>query len=238
MSQSIRLGLVTDAQDSIRYPSAVLWDMDGTIIDSEPYWVAAEIELVARFGGSWTHEDGLQLVGLGLTHSALVLQAAGVELSSDDIINELTDQVIELLEVSVPWRPGAIQMMTAIAEAGIPQALVTMSIERMARRVVEVIPGSPLSVIVSGDHVTEPKPHPEAYVLGAQLLGVDVAQCVAFEDSNAGIQSAASAGAVTIGLPNLIDISDAPADEFWVSLAEKSLDDLISTYVSARGATP
>ncbi len=229
---------MTDAQNSTRRPSAVLWDMDGTIIDSEPYWVAAEIDLVTRFGGSWTHEDGLQLVGLGLTHSALVLQAAGVALSSDDIVNELTDHVIELLKDSVPWRPGAIQLMTAIAEAGIPQALVTMSIERMARRVAEVIPGSPLQVIVSGDHVAEPKPHPEAYVLGAQLLGVDVSQCIAFEDSNAGIQSAASAGAVTIGLPNLIDISSAPAHEFWVSLAEKSLDDVFAAFDSARGETP
>jgi HAD superfamily hydrolase (TIGR01509 family) len=229
---------VTDAQNSTRRPSAVLWDMDGTIIDSEPYWVAAEIDLVTRFGGSWTHEDGLQLVGLGLTHSALVLQAAGVALSSDDIVNELTDHVIELLNDSVPWRPGAIQLMSAIAEAGIPQALVTMSIERMARRVAEVIPGSPLQVIVSGDHVAEPKPHPEAYVLGAQLLGVDVSQCIAFEDSNAGIQSAASAGAVTIGLPNLIDISSAPAHEFWVSLAEKSLDDVFAAFESARGETP
>ncbi len=229
---------MTDAQNSTRRPSAVLWDMDGTIIDSEPYWVAAEIDLVTRFGGSWTHEDGLQLVGLGLTHSALVLQAAGVALSSDDIVNELTDHVIELLNDSVPWRPGAIQLMSAIAEAGIPQALVTMSIERMARRVAEVIPGSPLQVIVSGDHVAEPKPHPEAYVLGAQLLGVDVSQCIAFEDSNAGIQSAASAGAVTIGLPNLIDISSAPAHEFWVSLAEKSLDDVFAAFESARGETP
>ena len=231
------LGVVTASVKPGLIPSAVLWDMDGTIIDSEPYWVAAEIDLVHKFGGQWSHEDGLQLVGQGLTHSALVLQNAGVDLSVDDIVNTLTDHVIDLLQDSVPWRPGAVQMLTAVAEAGIPQALVTMSIERMARLVADVVPGTPLSVIVAGDHVTNPKPDPEAYMLGAQLLGVSALDCVAFEDSNAGILSATSAGAVTIGLPNLIDISVSPADAFWPSLAEKSLTDLIATFANARGVT-
>lgn len=216
-------------------PSAVLWDMDGTILDSEPYWVAAEIELVERFGGHWTHEDGLTLVGQGLVHSAVVLQRAGVDLTVDEIVNSLTDRVITLLDDAVPWRPGAVGMMTAIAEAGIPQALVTMSIDRMARLVAREIPGQPLSIIVAGDHVANPKPDPEAYVLAADRLGVDIHHCLAFEDSNAGIQSAVRSGAVTIGLPNLIDISDSPADEFWESLAERSLPDLISAFARARG---
>ncbi len=216
-------------------PSAVLWDMDGTILDSEPYWVAAEIELVERFGGAWTHEDGLTLVGHGLIHSAVVLQRAGVDLTVDEIVNSLTDRVISLLDDAIPWRPGAVQMMLAIAEAGIPQALVTMSIDRMARRVAHAIPGEPLSVIVAGDHVANQKPDPEAYVLGAERLGVNVRNCLAFEDSNAGIQSAVGAGAVTIGLPNLIDISESPADEFWESLAERSLPDVLSAFERARG---
>lgn len=216
-------------------PSAVLWDMDGTILDSEPYWVAAEIELVERFGGHWTHEDGLRLVGQGLVHSAVVLQRAGVDLTIDEIVNSLTDRVITLLDDAVPWRPGAVGMMAAIAEAGIPQALVTMSIDRMARLVAREIPGQPLSIIVAGDHVANPKPDPEAYVLAADCLGVDIHHCLAFEDSNAGIQSAVRSGAVTIGLPNLIDISDSPADEFWESLAERSLPDLISAFSRARG---
>jgi len=226
---------VTTSPNPALRPSAVLWDMDGTIIDSEPYWVAAEIDLVHRFGGTWSHEDGLQLVGQGLTNSALVMQDAGVDLSVDEIVNSLTDRVVGLLNESVPWRPGAVQMMAAVAEAGIPQAIVTMSIERMARLVSDLIPGAPISVVVAGDQVERPKPEPEAYELGAKLLGVDVRNCVAFEDSNAGIQSAVSAGAVTIGLPNLIDISHSPADAFWTSLSEKSLTDLFAAFNDARG---
>ncbi len=226
---------MTEHELSTARPSAVMWDMDGTIIDSEPYWVAAEIELVERFGGTWTHEDGLKLVGQGLPHAASYLQRAGAELTADEIISQLTDRVIESLNHTVPWRPGAVQMMEAIAAAGIPQALVTMSIERMATLVADLVPGTPFTVVVSGDHVSNGKPDPEAYLLAATQLGVDITDCVAFEDSVAGITSAARSGAVTIGLPHLIDVSAAPANELWTSLAEKSVDDLFTTFQRAKG---
>ena len=213
---------------------AVLWDMDGTLIDSEPYWVASEIALVERFGGTWTHADGLKLVGQGLPFSALVLQRAGVDLEVDDIVTTLTDHVMELLSESVPWRPGAVSMMHGIAAEGIPQALVTMSMNRMATLVANLIPGGPLATVVSGDQVERPKPDPESYLLGAQRLGVDIRSCVAFEDSPAGVASARAAGAVTIGLPNLVDISETPADALWESLSEKSLDDVVRTFSQVK----
>lgn len=224
-----------DANDA--NPQAVLWDMDGTLIDSEPYWVASEIALVERFGGTWTHSDGLQLVGQGLPFSAVVLQGAGVDLDVDEIVTTLTDHVMKLISESVPWRPGAVSLMHEIAGAGIPQGLVTMSMNRMATLVAELIPGRPLSTVVSGDQVEKSKPDPESYLLGAQRLGVDIRSCVAFEDSPAGVASAHAAGAVTIGLPNLVDISRTPAIAFWESLAEKNLDDVVQTYsreVAAR----
>ncbi len=213
---------------------AVLWDMDGTLIDSEPYWVASEIALVERFGGTWTHADGLKLVGQGLPFSALVLQRAGVDLEVDDIVTTLTDHVMELLSESVPWRPGAVSMMHGIAAEGIPQALVTMSMNRMATLVANLIPGGPLATVVSGDQVERPKPDPESYLLGAQRLGVDIRSCVAFEDSPAGVASAHTAGAITIGLPNLVDISETPADALWESLSEKSLDDVVRTFSQVK----
>lgn len=211
-------------------PHAVLWDMDGTIIDSEPYWVASEIALVERFGGTWTHSDGLKLVGQGLPFSAVVLQGAGVDLDVDEIVSTLTDNVMQFIAESVPWRPGAVSLMHEIAAAGIPQGLVTMSMNRMATLVAELIPGRPLGTVVSGDQVQKSKPDPESYLLGAQRLGVDIRSCIAFEDSPAGVNSAHSAGAVTIGLPHLVDISHTPAVAFWESLAEKNLDDLLQTY--------
>ncbi len=70
------MSVVTDS-----YPAAVLWDMDGTLVDTEPYWLNAEEELIAAWGGVWTREDGLQLVGSGLERSALIFQSRGVDLS-------------------------------------------------------------------------------------------------------------------------------------------------------------
>ena len=236
MTHRLDSSQMNDATSSSRIPHAVLWDMDGTLIDSEPYWVAAEIDMVKRFGGTWTHNDGLQLVGKGLPYSAGVLQDAGVRLTSEQIIDELTDHVIDLLRDAVPWRPGAVALISAIASAGIPQGIVTMSISRMAQLVAELIPDNPMRVVVSGDEVQESKPHPQPYLVGAERLGVDITRCVAFEDSMSGIESAHTAGTVTIGLPNLVDISSSPAHALWESLPERSLSDLLDVFGQVRGA--
>ncbi len=232
----IDLCLMVSSDTSASAPQAILWDMDGTLIDSEPYWVASEIALVEKFGGHWSHQDGLNLVGKGLPESAAVLQHAGVNLESDEIITTLTDNVMSMLSESVPWRPGAVALMHAISDAGIPQGLVTMSMNRMASLVASLVPRQPLTTIVSGDQVAQSKPHPESYLEGARRLGVDVRKCVAFEDSPSGVTSAHSAGAVTIGLPNLVDISMTAADEFWESLAEKSYGDVLQTFRRVIGA--
>lgn len=212
----------------IAYPEAILWDMDGTIIDSEEYWIVAETELVELFGGSWTHEQGLALVGNGLRKTAEVLQNTGVTLTSDEIIQTLTTRVLEQLEVAIPWRPGAPELMQEFHRLGIPQAMVTMSIERMARAVARLIPENPLTVVVAGDNVTNPKPDPEAYLRAADDLGVNVARCIAFEDSPAGCTSASRATAFTIGVKNIVDLDNAPLDVYLQSLAGVSAEDIIS----------
>lgn len=212
----------------ISYPEAILWDMDGTIIDSEEYWIVAETELVELFGGSWTHEQGLALVGNGLGKTAEVLQNTGVTLTSDEIIQTLTTRVLEQLEVAIPWRPGAPELMQEFHRLGIPQAMVTMSIERMARAVARLIPENPLTVVVAGDNVINPKPDPEAYLRAADDLGVNVARCIAFEDSPAGCTSASRATAFTIGVKNIVDLDNAPLDVYLQSLAGVSAEDIIS----------
>src|SRR3954471_14798425 len=82
---------------------AVFWDMDGTLVDTEPYWIEAEAKLVASFGGVWSDELGLKLVGNALETSAAVLQQAGVDLSIRDIIDQLIDAVTERVRRSIPW---------------------------------------------------------------------------------------------------------------------------------------
>jgi len=210
--------------------------MDGTIVDTEPYWIVAEIELVESFGGVWTHADGLALVGNGLSLTSSKLQAKGVDLPLDEITERLTTRVLEQLEIAIPWRPGAPELLTELAAAGIPQALVTMSIERMAARVAELIPGQPLSHIVAGDHVTEAKPHPEAYLLGASRLGVDVTTCVAIEDSPSGLASAHSAGTVAIGVTHIVELEPEMGFRLLPTLAGITADDIFQIYTDAQEA--
>jgi HAD superfamily hydrolase (TIGR01509 family) len=194
-----------------RLPAAVLWDMDGTLVDTEPYWLQAESDLVHAAGGVWTAEDGLQLVGSGLERSALILQSRGVELTVEQIITTLTDRVREQIEDAVPWRPGALELLHEIRDAGIPTALVTMSRRTMALDIVAALGFDGFDLVVAGDDVEHAKPHPEPYLTAAERLGVDVTASVALEDSEPGVASAVAAGATVIALPLHIPIPPSPA---------------------------
>ncbi|WP_324613510.1 HAD family hydrolase [Agromyces kandeliae] len=211
-----------------RLPAAVLWDMDGTLVDTEPYWMRAEIELVTEFGRTWTHEDALQMVGMGLWDAAEVFRRAGVDLPADEIVERLTERVREqLAQHGVPWQPGAQALLKQLRDAGIPTALVTMSIRSMAEDVVGAIPFAAFDELVTGDEVAAPKPHPEPYLAAAGRLGVDIADCVAIEDSPTGLASATAAGAVAIGVPHMLALDEAPSDVVWDTLDGRTLDDLV-----------
>ncbi len=212
---------------SLAPPAAVLWDMDGTLVDTEPYWISAETALIESYGGSWSHEEAMQLVGQGLWHSARILQAKGVTLSEDEIIDLLTDRVLhQLVERGIPWRPGARELLVALRDAQIPTALVTMSIGRMAHHVAGQLGFVGFDAVVSGDDVEHAKPHPEPYLRGAEALGVDPTACIAIEDSPPGVASASAAGMVAIGVPFLLDLTEAPADALWPTLEGRTIADL------------
>lgn len=217
-------------------PAAVLWDMDGTIVDTEPYWMRAESELVEEFGGVWTHDDGMLLVGSGLWNSAAILQARGVELSPDAIVARLTDRVQEqLAEHGIPWRPGSRELLQELKAAGVPTALVTMSVERMARQIIDLIDFVAFDIVVSGDMVANSKPHPDPYLVAAQRLGVDPAECVAIEDSVPGVASAVAAGTITIAVPHQIDLPESDQYTRWSTLTGRTLGDIAALYhVSTR----
>ncbi|MFN3706813.1 HAD family hydrolase [Microcella sp.] len=216
-------------------PAAVLWDMDGTIVDTEPYWMAAEVALVESYGGSWSTEDAMQLVGSGLENSALILQRAGVDLGVQEIIDRLTDEVLSQIDVAVPWRPGARELIDQLRAAGIPIALVTMSMRRMAVRVADAIGPGTFDVVIGGDDVSHEKPHPEPYLTAAERLGVDIAHCVAIEDSQFGLASAISSGAAAIGAPLHLALQQGPTHVLWPTLEGRTVDDLTAVLNAHHG---
>lgn len=191
-------------------PEAVLWDMDGTIIDTEPYWLAAEAELVAEHGGTWSDAQGLELVGMNLLDSAVVLQEHGVTLTRQEIADDLTRRVAALLAAKVPWRPGAAELLADLRERGVPCALVTMSYREMVQHLLDALPAGTFDAVVTGDEVERGKPDPEPYLRAAELLGVDVGRCVAIEDSRPGVASALASGAATIAVRGHVPVAQHP----------------------------
>lgn len=208
--------------------AAALFDMDGTLVDTEPYWMQAETELVHAHGGDWTHDDALVLVGSGLWESARVFQAHGVDLDADTIVATLTARVREQLDQrGVPWRPGARELLHELREHGIPTALVTMSVRAMAEQVVSHIPFPAFDVLVTGDEVARPKPFPDPYLDAARLLNADPHACVAIEDSMNGLASAVAAGTVAIGVPHMIPLPTSDEHTLWPTLDGRHVADLI-----------
>jgi HAD superfamily hydrolase (TIGR01509 family) len=221
---------------------AVLWDMDGTIVDTEPYWIAAEHALVEAHGGTWSHEQAMQLVGQSLTFSAGLLQQAGVDLGIREIIDTLTAEVVASVRRRVPWRPGARELLEDLHLAGVRCALVTMSEGPLAREVVSSLPRPYFEVVVTGDTVAQGKPHPEAYLKAVELLQEDDADlaihhCVALEDSEPGVAAAVASGVATVAIPHIVPLPEDERYTLWESLAGRSLADL-EDLVVARSAAP
>lgn len=224
---------MTDDIRATDRPAAVLWDMDGTLVDTEPFWLAAETELVHAWGGHWSMEDSLTLVGSSLTNSARVLQSRGVDLEPEEIVQLLTTRVLEQLEETVPWRPGSREMLTAVRESGVPTALVTMSIRRMADRIAASAGFPAFDVVIAGDEVTNGKPDPEAYLRAAIALDVEITDCIAIEDSEFGVAAAVASGATTLALPLHVRLPESPAYTRWESLEGHSLDELFALHTQA-----
>lgn len=205
--------------------------MDGTLVDTEPYWMAAETALVESYGGTWTHTDALQLVGNGLHDSAVILRNAGVDMAPAAIISHLTDRVQELLrDHGVPFRPGARELLRDLKEANIPTGLVTMSLRRMALSVVDLIDFDAFDIVVAGDDVDQPKPHPEPYLRAAGLLGAEITRAVVIEDSPTGLRSGIASGAVVLGVPHIVSLDDLGAHELWPTLHERRAADLVDLF--------
>jgi len=212
--------------------------MDGTIVDTEPYWIAAEHALVEAHGGTWSRDQAMQLVGQSLTFSAGLLQEAGVELEIREIIDTLTAQVVRSVQQQVPWRPGARELLEELHLAGVRCALVTMSEGPLAREVVASLPRPYFEVLVTGDTVSRGKPHPEAYLTAVELLQendphLGIHHCVALEDSVPGVAAAVASGVATVAVPHIVPLPDDGSYELWDTLAGRSLAELEALLLQA-----
>jgi HAD superfamily hydrolase (TIGR01509 family) len=208
-------------------PLAVLFDMDGLLVDTEPVWFAVERDTFARLGATrpWTRADADGLVGNALPVSAATMRdRAGATVEVDVVTGWFVDGMAARLAHGVPWKPGAASLLASLREEGVQTALVSSSYRRLVDVVAGSAPASTFTVTVAGDEVPRGKPHPDPYLRAMDLLGVAASECVVLEDSPTGARAGAAAGCRVVVVP---DRAPLPVDHDWVvasSLTEVSVD--------------
>jgi HAD superfamily hydrolase (TIGR01509 family) len=205
--------------------AAVLFDMDGLLIDSEPLWLEAETAVMARLGAGWTEEDQAQLLGGSLERTVRYLLGKATRPVPADLVGEwlMADITERVRQDGVPLRPGARELLTAVAAAGLPSALVTSS-ERSFMDAVLASTRLRFDVLVCAEDVTVTKPDPEPYLLAAKLIGVPPGDCSALEDSPNGVAAAEAAGCRVFVVPSLLPIPPAPGRTVVRSLLDLTAD--------------
>lgn len=194
--------------------------MDGTLVDTEPYWIATEFAMAEKYGGTWSQEHALNLVGKALLDSGeYIREHMGIDRTPQEIVDELLDGVVARVEEEVPWRPGARELLTDLEAHGIPCALVTMSWQRFVAPILAQLPDRTFVTVVTGDRVEFGKPHPEPYLTAAAELGLRAEDCIAIEDSNTGAKSAVAAGCTVVCVPHHVPILEGEGRVFTDSLS-------------------
>jgi HAD superfamily hydrolase (TIGR01509 family) len=220
--------------------AGVLWDMDGTLLDSEKLWDIAVRELARAHGHEMTAEIRHALIGasgpnalrimftgLGIEPTPAAVRAAG---------EFIERRVSELMSGPIPWRPGAKDALSLVRAEGLPTALVTNTKRARTEFGLDTLGRDFFDVSVCGDEVAHGKPDPAIYLRAAELLGVDPADCVAVEDSPTGARAAAAAGCAVIVIPCEIAVPGAPGRVFRDSLAGLTRADLEGALRARRGA--
>lgn len=208
---------------------AVLWDMDGLMVDSEPLWTIAETELASSLGGSWDDEVKARVLGTRLDVAVpRMLAYFGAAVTPAQIAathDWLLHRMVDLFTGELVLMPGVEQLMKALDVEDVPMALVSSSYRVLVDTVLAHDLG-PFQTTLAGDEVVNGKPHPEPYITAAARLGVDPAGCVVLEDSPAGVASGEAAGCSVLAVPSVHGVRVEPGPRRGVvrSLEDASVD--------------
>jgi HAD superfamily hydrolase (TIGR01509 family) len=197
---------------------AVLFDMDGTLVETEQYWGEAMFELAERLGGRMSDEARAATVGTSMRTSMRVLyDDLGVVRSEEQLQADarwVEVRTAELMSAGIHWCPGAADLLRDVQAAGLRSALVTTTPRRIADIVLRSMRADlrtdPFDLTVCGDEVPARKPDPAPYRQAMAALGVDPAECVVVEDSVVGIAAGLASGAAVLGVPTMQAVDPAP----------------------------
>lgn len=201
---------------------AVLWDMDGTLLDSEKLWDMALRELAAEMGHELTDAIRHALIGASGPNAMRILFAGlGVEATpqaTTEAADWIEERVTELFHGPIPWRPGAQDVLAALRGAGVPMALVTNTKRSLTELALNTLDRANFHATVCADEVEHGKPAPDLYLRAAHLLGVAPEHTVAIEDSPTGSLAAEAAGCTLLVVPCEIAVPEGPGRVFRDSL--------------------
>ncbi|MEU9833753.1 HAD family phosphatase [Streptosporangium sp. NPDC048047] len=213
---------------------AVLFDMDGLLVDSEKVWFEVESEVMARLGGEWGPADQRHLVGGSMPAAVeYMLRVTGSAADPADVEAWMLEGMTRRLSAGVEMMPGAAGLLTSVRRAGLPTALVTSSVRPIADACLASIGRHHFDRVVTGDDVARTKPDPEPYLTAVRLLGVAAARCVALEDSPNGVNAATAAGCRVVAVPSVLPIPPAPGRLVVASLREVDVEVLRAHVVGA-----
>lgn len=212
--------------------SGICFDMDGTLVDTEPVWHASLMAMCAAEGVEWTQADCDRYVGKPMEWWSAEMRTRGMPDTDEELRARAVGMVADAVGDDVPWLPGAHELLVALADAGIPTALVTNAGRANADALVRAAPAGSLEVVVTSDDVTDAKPHPEPYLTAAALLGIDPERSIGVEDSDPGARAVVAAG-MTLWFVrgHSPDPGFEPARSV-ASLAEVTVDDVLAAFAA------
>ena len=211
--------------------SAILFDMDGTIIDSEPLWLQAEIQVMAELGCHWDEQDQINCLGGPMERTEKYMQDRSGNVKPYGYFGQRLNEVMKLKFVKdLELIPNALELITKSKEAGLKTALVTASGRELTNSALTRFPENSFDIAISRDDVANSKPHPEPYLMAAERLKVKIDECLVLEDSMTGVRAGLDSGAQVVAISHIISITTEKNLRVISNLSEITFKQLVEWY--------
>ncbi len=215
--------------------SAVFFDMDGLLVDSEPLWLISETQMMAEHGYQWLASDQAACLGgpldrVGEYMSGLI----GGKRDGNSLTLEIIDRMVEKFKGDLPFMPGAIELINDLRAHGVPLTLVSASPRSLVDAALSNFEENPFVRSISSGDVKVSKPDPEGYLLAAASGGHDISNSLVLEDSLTGVTAAKASGAWVLAVPHLVPIEKSGRVDVTDSLANWNYEKLALKYAQDR----